>query len=256
MASAELKRAPGYWCRRYADARPSKTDLGRDDEIALVRDYQRGDVAARNKLVSCHLRLVQRFARDYARYGSTYNDLMQEGSVALLRASETFALEHQARFSTYASYWIRARMQHTVAQCRSHRCAMPASHVYSTRVDLAGGHSRPLRPVLSLDAPVDCWRVTPLGETVADPSDSVELQVSGREAIALLRVALARVILAFDDWRVDLVCKKRLLCDEQATLETLGGQLHVSREGVRLLEQRVLRALKIAILELATDSSV
>lgn len=241
------------WRRhRSSDAPSMQGGLARETETALVLRYQsRGDTAARDILVNSHLRLVRRFARYYARHGSSFEDLQQEGGLALMRAVETFSPDHNTRFATYAAYWIRARMQHAVAQWRSHWYGAPASLVYPTDPKRYPGARQLLRMTLSLDAPIQSDGETSVGAAISSAEESVEAQVAGRETSANLHLALAKAINKLDDRRAALLCEQRLLSDQPVTLEKLGAQFNLSREGVRLLELRLKLEIKNAMGEWA-----
>jgi len=86
--------------------------LTAEDEKALAERIQTwGDVDARNALVLANLGLVHLVANQMRRNGIRYEDLVQEGTLGLLRATETFEPHRNVRFSTYCVYWIRAKIQ-------------------------------------------------------------------------------------------------------------------------------------------------
>jgi RNA polymerase primary sigma factor len=91
----------------YLDAIGSHELLGAEEEMELCRQAQRGDLAARNRLVSAHLRFVVRVAKRYQHQGLPLQDLVQEGNLGLIRAIDRFDPERGFRFLSYASWWIR-----------------------------------------------------------------------------------------------------------------------------------------------------
>ncbi len=102
----------------YADAleqllqRANKFQLLKPhEEIELAKRIERGDLAAKDRLINCNLRLVVSIARRYQGHGLTLNDLVQEGMLGLIRASEKFDWRKGFRFSTYATLWIRQSIQ-------------------------------------------------------------------------------------------------------------------------------------------------
>jgi RNA polymerase primary sigma factor len=81
------------------------------EEIELAQRIERGDLAAKDRLINCNLRLVVSVARKYQGQGLSMNDLVQEGMLGLIRAAEKFDWRKGFRFSTYATIWIRQALQ-------------------------------------------------------------------------------------------------------------------------------------------------
>src|SRR5690349_7911188 len=81
------------------------------EEIELAKRIERGDLAAKDRLINCNLRLVVSVARKYQGQGLSMNDLVQEGMLGLIRAAEKFDWRKGFRFSTYATLWIRQSIQ-------------------------------------------------------------------------------------------------------------------------------------------------
>jgi RNA polymerase primary sigma factor len=131
------------------------------DEARLARRIQRGDPAAKDELVIANLGLVRALARRYRGSGMPFEDLVQEGSVGLIRAAEKFDHRRGVKFSTYAAWWIRGAMRDAIG--RSSLIRVPAG----ADPELAAVR-RAAQPVASLDAPIG-EAMTPLGELVADP---------------------------------------------------------------------------------------
>lgn len=77
------------------------------EEIQLSRAMRRGDSAARRRLIQANLRLVVSIAKRYRNRGMAFNDLIQEGSLGLMRAADKFEPDRGYKFSTYATWWIR-----------------------------------------------------------------------------------------------------------------------------------------------------
>src|ERR1700744_478654 len=85
------------------------------EERRLARRIERGDLAAKDRLVRSNLRLVASVARRYVGRGLPMEDLLQEGVVGLIRASEKYDWRRGTRFSTYAVPWIRQAITHALA---------------------------------------------------------------------------------------------------------------------------------------------
>ena len=81
------------------------------EEIELAKAIEKGDLAAKERLINCNLRLVVSVARKYQGQGLSMNDLVQEGMLGLIRAAEKFDWRKGFRFSTYATIWIRQALQ-------------------------------------------------------------------------------------------------------------------------------------------------
>src|SRR5439155_5001859 len=85
------------------------------EEVELAKRIERGDMAAKERMITSNLRLVVSIARRYQTQGITLGDLIQEGVIGLIRATEKFDWRKGFKFSTYATWWIRQAVQRGVA---------------------------------------------------------------------------------------------------------------------------------------------
>jgi RNA polymerase primary sigma factor len=105
------------------------------EEVALAKRVERGDAAAKERMITSNLRLVVSIAKHYQRRGISLLDLIQEGSIGLNRAVEKFDWRRGFKFSTYATWWIRQACQRAVAN-QSSTIRIPV-HVHDQRRELA-----------------------------------------------------------------------------------------------------------------------
>jgi RNA polymerase primary sigma factor len=116
--SGELDRLRGG-----ASRRPLLTAV---EEVRLAKRIERGDLRAKDEMVERNLRLVFALARRYAGRGVALEDLVQEGTIGLVRAVEKFDYRRDLRFSTYAVWWIRRSLIDALSAARTIRIPSPA----------------------------------------------------------------------------------------------------------------------------------
>jgi RNA polymerase sigma-32 factor len=226
-------------------SRPRREKLTPEREIELIRQLNGKNSKkarkARDELILSHETLVHQIARRYVADPGRFDDIIQEGFLGLMRAAETFNLDHKVRFSTYASYWIRSKIQRYLAGIRSHEYGAPASVAWACGRTRGKDGYRALFRSLSLDDRAPGEDDRSLMEMLPSDTPGPEREVAERELHTLVGQALARAAEKLDDPRAITMIEARLLAEEPATFAELGRALNLSREGARLLEMRLLK---------------
>ena len=245
--------------------------LSAAEERRLARRVQRGDLAAKDRMIRANLRLVVHIAKGFRReeHGLTLEDLVQEGTVGLVRAVEKFDPRRGLRFSTYATVWVRqsiaraitdkgrvVRLPATVDQRlaalrRAERRLLVAGGADASAAQLAAdlgwdedevaavrSHGR---RTLSLQDPVGPEGDHELGETIADPGPSPY----ERAAEALLAGEVQDLLARLQPRERAVLELRYGLGDRRpATRTETAARLGMRREHVRRLEELALRRLR------------
>lgn len=244
--------------------------LDRQEELELARRWRtKHDSAAREKLVVSNLRFVLKIAHDYAGYGVSLRELVQEGNVGLLVAVDRFDPERGPRFISYAVWWIRAMIlssiQRSLSLVRtgttggSRRAFFKARRV---RKELEALHQREVssaevaaalavseasvdeieQRLVARDMPFDAGEIERLADAAPTPEEIVADAEAKRIDVARMRQAL----LHLDD-RERTIVKRRHLAEERESLSAIGEGLSVTRERVRQIESRAMQKLRDAL---------
>jgi RNA polymerase primary sigma factor len=243
------------------------------EEAELAARARRGDMKARQAMMEANIRLVMSIARRYSCKSLSFEDLVQEGIIGLLEAINKFDGNRGNRFSTYATYWIRQSIVRAIEKqdrlirlpvygCDAARKLERAQRTFAdrqgrqpTQEELAQETGFPQRLVkalqqlgpepLSLDAMVGASEDTSFGELMSDES---AMSPEQRALNSLDREALLDKVRTLEP-KEQLVIEKRFgLFDGRIhTLKEIAEQLKMSREGVRHVQTRALRKLRLAI---------
>ena len=238
------------------------------EEVSLAKRIERGDVLAKQRMIQSNLRLVVSIAKNYRNQGLPFLDLIQEGTLGLIRAVEKFDWRRGYKFSTYATWWIRQAVARALAD-KARTIRMPVHIVERlqkmnraertlwmelgrepTLEEIAEEANLPVqqakevraaaRASTSLDQPVGEEEDATFGDFVAGdsplPEDEVEITLRSQALASALRVLTERD-------RAVLVLRYGLDDAEPKTLEEIGKRLGLTRERVRQIELESLKHL-------------
>jgi RNA polymerase sigma-32 factor len=278
--------------RGFVKAAMNAPFLTREEERELAVDWvHRRNERALHKLAHAHMRLVIALAVRFRNYGLSMPDLIQEGHVGLLEAAARFEPERDVRFSTYATWWIRAsiqdhilrnwsivrggtssaqkalffnlrRLRARISQAAGSAASMDAVYaeiataVGVSKNDVATMAARMSGNDLSLNAPL----ADSDGGASSDRMDFLTDTQPLPDAIveetidSNRRMNWLKAAFTVLTDREARIIRERRLQDDAATLESLGARLGISKERVRQIENRALEKLKLALLELQPNA--
>jgi RNA polymerase primary sigma factor len=237
-------------------------------EVELSKRIERGDTQAKQRMIQSNLRLVVSIAKNYRNQGLPFLDLIQEGTLGLIRAVEKFDWRRGYKFSTYATWWIRQAVARALAD-KARTIRMPVHIVERlqklnkaermlwtqlgrepTLEEVAEEASLPIEQAkevkaaahasTSLDQPVGDQDDAVFGDFVAGDGPSPDEQVE----VLLRSQALARALGALSEReRRVLILRYGLDNSDPKTLEEIGRRLDLTRERVRQIEGQALKRL-------------
>ena len=247
--------------------------LSPEQEYELAIElYENGNLSAAKKLVLAHMRFVAFIAHGYKGYGLEQADLIQEGTIGLMKAVKRFNPHKKVRLSSFAVYWIRAEIHEyifknwkivKVATTKAQRklffkLRQAKSHIYQSltsdqaeeiatdlgvrKKDVIEMESRLQLNDVAFEINDDEDTYTP-EQYLSNPGETPEQLLLNDNSQQVQHNRLYQALSSLDDRSVDIL-QSRYLKEEKSTLHTLADKYGVSAERVRQLENKAIKKLK------------
>lgn len=231
--------------------------LSREEEYGFaqrLRDFN--DVDAAQALVSANLRYVVQIAYEFKNYGIALKDLIQEGSIGLMKAVKKFDPDKGTRLVTYASWWIRAEIQDFIVKTKGlvKRSAklLKKKLFYKGNNEITDSSNNPLTTEdLSLnnmvsDNDIGGASVIMHQDILVSATPNQEDIVVSNEEEGNLKSTLSVLVSGLSE-REQYIIEKRVMSDEPLQLAEIGEKFSLSRERIRQIEKEALVKLKALV---------
>ena len=254
---------------RFAEERLREADLPLAERRQL-ESIRLDGAAARDHLIQANLRLVVSVAKRYVGRGMSFLDLIQEGNIGLMKATEKFDYKRGFKFSTYATWWIRQAITRAISdQSRTIRLPVhvgetinrvrkiahrlqqilerePTEDEVARALDLSTERVRQIldhsRTPISLEAPVGSEGDAFLGDFIEDDKLPQPIELASHQ---LMKEQIAEALGKLSERERKIIELRFGLCDgKYRTLEEVGREFGITRERIRQIEAKALRKLR------------
>jgi RNA polymerase primary sigma factor len=254
---------------RFAEERLREADLPLAERRQL-ESIRLDGAAARDHLIQANLRLVVSVAKRYVGRGMSFLDLIQEGNIGLMKATEKFDYKRGFKFSTYATWWIRQAITRAISdQSRTIRLPVhvgetinrvrkiahrlqqilerePSEDEVARALDLSTERVRQIldhsRTPISLEAPVGSEGDAFLGDFIEDDKLPQPIELASHQ---LMKEQIAEALGKLSERERKIIELRFGLCDgKYRTLEEVGREFGITRERIRQIEAKALRKLR------------